>query len=100
MSGKRILVKDIYAELLVLTERVDNLRVDFRDLSVRVTNLEDRINKAINNEIEHLRKEIKNSRVKTDGWTRKDKEFIGGLITVVYVLARLLEFVITKGFPY
>ena len=97
--AKRVLVKDVYAELLVLVERVDNLRGDHRDLSVRVTNLEERINQAINNEIEHLRKEIKNSRVKTDGWTRKDKGIVGGLIAVAYVLARILEFIITKGMP-
>jgi len=93
---KRILVKDVYAELLVLVERVDNLREDVKQDRTRIENLEYRYQNAINNELAHLKKALGN---RTNSWTRKDAGLISTLIITISVLVRILEHLITKGLP-
>jgi len=104
-----VYVRDVYAQVQVIEERLNNHIVDAKedmqrltklvsDNSNRITNLENRINKAINNEIAHLRKEIHNGKIKTDGWTWKDASTVGTLIFIIYVMARFIELLITNRF--
>jgi hypothetical protein len=55
----KIRIKDVYSQLCVVEERLNNHieqdRQATKDLSVRIANLEERYQKAMNNELKHLK---------------------------------------------